>query len=305
MKKVIITGANGFVGSWLCKELLAHNVEIIAIIKDDNEEVGNITQYKNVNIVYCDLGEIVKIKETISERDIDTFYHLAWAGSTGKIRADYELQLLNVKYSCDCAKVAKELGCKKFLCAGTITEKIIENLFQLEAKSENMIYGVAKHTTHTMLEVICKQLKLDYVWMRFSNIYGPFNMSGNIVNYTLNEMVKGNVPTFSKGEQPYDLMYIKDLVRAMYKLGESNNTKTCYFLGSEECRLLKDYLIEISDVFGEGCSIGLGKRPEDGIVYHKDWFNIEELQKDTGFKSQYTFSDGITETIEWIKKGEV
>ena len=64
MNKVIITGANGFVGSNVCKELDSRGVKIFAIIKDENENIDNIKELKNVEIVYCELNEI----ETLSAK---------------------------------------------------------------------------------------------------------------------------------------------------------------------------------------------------------------------------------------------
>ncbi|MGL5693802.1 MAG: NAD-dependent epimerase/dehydratase family protein [Peptostreptococcaceae bacterium] len=302
MKKAIITGANGFVGGWLCKKLLENNIKVYAIVKNKKSNINTIPVSDNMKIIYCDLNNINDIKNKIQDLNIDAFYHLAWSGSSGKGRSDYNLQLSNVKYSCDCAVLAKEMNCKKFLCAGTITEEVAKNILDIDAKSENMIYGLAKHTTHCMLDILCKNIKLDYVWMKFSNIYGPYNNSKNIVSYTLDELKKGNVPTFSKAEQPYDLMYIKDLVNAIYLLGEKNTSYNSYFLGSGNPTILKNYLLKIKEEYSDSCDIGLGIRPEDGIEYKKEWFDIKKLQQDTGYSSYFTFDDGIKETIKWIKE---
>ena len=53
MKKVIVTGANGFIGTNLLKELSKHNLNIFAIIKDEQENIDNIKDIKGVKIVYC------------------------------------------------------------------------------------------------------------------------------------------------------------------------------------------------------------------------------------------------------------
>ena len=225
------------------------------------------------------------------------FYHFAWAGTSGKDRTDYEMQLLNSKYTCDCAVAAKNLNCKKFVCAGTVTEKIAENILNIEVKAENAIYGIAKHTAHCLIDIVCKKLELQYVWARLSNIYGGSNTSGNIVSYTLNELSKGNIPAFSKAQQPYDLMYIKDAAKALYLLGEKELKSNCYFVGSGEPRILKDYLFAIRDVFGKGAKIDIGKRPEDGLKYYEEWFETTKLQRDTGFRTTFTFEEAIIETI--------
>lgn len=295
MKKVIVTGANGFIGSWLIKELIKNDVQVIAVVRNENSNISHLPD--NVNIVYCDLESIIDLKEIIQDRDIDVFYHLAWAGTGGKDRADYNLQLLNSKYSCDSAIVAKELKCKKFVCTGTITEKIAENILEIDVKAENTIYGIAKHTTHCLLDVLCRNLDLPYVWARLSNIYGGNNSTGNIISYTLSEFKKGNKPSFSKAEQPYDLMYVKDAVRALYLLGKETTNENCYFIGSGEPRVLKEYLVAIKDVHGSA-EIGLGERPEDGLKYYYEWFDTTILQRDTGFKVATTFEENIRKTIE-------
>lgn len=297
MKKVIVTGANGFIGSWLCKELTEKGIRVFAIVRNENSNIEKIDKNDNIKIIYCELDKISELKNKILDRDIDVFYHLAWSGSGGKDRSNYNTQLLNVKYACDCANIAKELKCEKFLCAGTITEKIAENALSINKKSENLIYGLAKHTTHYMIDIICKKIDLDYVWMQFANIYGPYDKTDNIINYTLKSFNEGTVPEFSDGNQMCDFIYIKDLVKAIYLLGEKNTHSNFYFLGSGYPRMLKEYLIAIRDAYNGKCEIGLGKRPDYNIDYKKEWFDISKLQQDTGYKSYFTFEEGINETI--------
>lgn len=301
MKKVVVTGASGFIGGWLVKKLCEKGLEVYAIVREKNSNISRISNYANCNIVYCDMKEITSLTKKI-DCNIDVFIHLAWEGSGGAKRSNYELQLLNTKYSCDSAIVAKKLGCKKFLCSGTISEKFVEDIFSANVKSENMIYAIQKHTTRCLLDVLCKNLDLDYVWMRFSNIYGPYNTSGNIVSYMLNELKRGGRPSFSKGEQPYDLMYVEDLTEAIYLLATKKTSKKCYFLGSGNPRFLKDYLIEIKNAYGDGVEIGLGERPDDGLKFSIKWFDTQDLKKDVGFVSQFDFYEAISRTINWIKE---
>lgn len=296
MKKALVTGAGGFIGTNLVYELLENNIEVVAVSrKGAPDKWGNTA---GVSSVFCDLNNTQALPDLVSSRDIDVFYHLAWAGTSGSGRADYSLQLQNIKHACDNAVAAKNIGCGMFICAGTITEKIAENILNISVKAENLIYGIAKHTAHCLLEVLCNKIGLQLVWARLSNIYGPGNSTGNIVSYTLSELIKGNTPVFSKALQPYDLMYINDAVKALFLLGKKRLNSTCYFVGSGQPRMLKDYLISIKDIFGKGASIEIGKRPEDGLQYNYEWFLTNELQADTGFSASYTFEEGIRETIK-------
>ena len=189
MKRVIVTGGNGFVGYWLIRELCKNGVKVTAIIKDTNENISMLTEFKGVDIVYCELAELESLKDKITDRDYDAFYHLAWISAGGAGRADYAIQLQNVKYACDAVGVAKELGCKKILFAGTVTEKIAENILNLSGKAVNNIYGICKHMTHCLVDVESQRQGIDYVWMQFSNLYGPYSINGNIVGYTIKELL--------------------------------------------------------------------------------------------------------------------
>ena len=77
MKKAIVTGANGFIGSWLIKELVKNDVEVIAVVRNEKSNIESIANIEGLRIVYCDLNEIQTLPEKIADRDIDVFYHLA------------------------------------------------------------------------------------------------------------------------------------------------------------------------------------------------------------------------------------
>ena len=93
MKKALVTGANGFVGSALVKELIANAVEVIALDREDCR--GNIPD--GVKFVPHELNNSGALPNMIPDRDIDVFYHFAWAGSAGTARADTALQLNNAQ----------------------------------------------------------------------------------------------------------------------------------------------------------------------------------------------------------------
>lgn len=305
MKKAIVTGANGFVGTCLVRELVEHNVEVYAIIKDINEDISAFESLKDVKVIYCDLKDIKTLSEKIAERDIECFYHLAWFGSGGALRSDYNVQLCNAKYCCDAAYSAKEIGCKKFLCAGSITENIADETLELDTVSQNMMYGICKKTAHLLLNVYCRILEIDLIWMQFSNIYGPGDRTSNLISYTLRELLKGNTPLFSKGSQPYDFVFVKDLAYAAFLLGESSVPADTYFLGGGGNRLLHEYLSQIPEILGENYKVGIGERSEDGLIYKKEWFDISKLQKATGYSPRYSFEEGIIQTFNWLKGEEI
>lgn len=296
MKNVIVTGANGFIGSSLIAKLIKDSINVVAL--DISFENSRLPQSEFIKEITTDLQDVEALIKRIPAVDYDAFYHFAWAGVNGAEKADPIVQLNNSQITMKCAQIAKRVNCRKFLCAGTIAEKAVESLPHLEKVNGGMMYGTAKHATHLMLETYCKNIGLDFVWMRFSNIYGPKNKTGNLVSYTLGELMKGNEAQFGPATQPYDFIYVDDLIEAILRIGKCDTSKNCYFIGSGEPRTLKDYLYEIGEKCNKKELIEIGARPDDGIVYTLDMFDISELKSDIGDYVSKTFSEGIRYTIE-------
>lgn len=164
-----------------------------------------------------------------------------------------------------------------------------------------MMYGVAKHACHLMVDDYCKNIGQQFVWMQFSNIYGVGNKTGNLVSYTLGELLAGKEATFGPGLQPYDFIYVEDLIEAVYRLGAHETKKAFYYIGSGSPRILKGYLLRIGELAGYADKIGIGIRPDDGIKYTIEMFDNSDLVEAIGNYVSTGFDYGINKTITWLK----
>lgn len=296
MKNVIVTGANGFIGSSLIDKLIKNGIFVTALdISFSNSRLPKSNLIKKIEI---ELDDTESLEKCIPIGEYDAFYHFAWMGVNGSDKANPVIQLKNAELTMNCATVAKNIGCKKFLCSGTIAEQAVNSLPKLDTTNGGMLYGVAKHTTHLMLETYCKNIDLDFVWMQFSNIYGPTNKTGNLVSYTIGELKKGNEATFGPAMQPYDFVYVDDLIEAVYRLGEYETKENFYYIGSGEPRILKEYLVKIGELYGYRELIKIGLRPDDGIVYTMDMFDVSSLKNVIGEYVSTSFEVGIEKTIK-------
>lgn len=297
MKNVIVTGGNGFIGSSLIKKLVANGIKVVAV--DITFQGERLPESELITkIESCVDASLV---EELPVEEYDAFYHLAWKGVNGADKANPSVQLANIQMAIDCADICKKLNVKKFLCAGTIAENATFSLPNLEKTSGGMMYGVAKHACRLILEDYCKNIGLQFVWMQFSNIYGVGNKTGNLVSYTLGELMTGNEATFGPALQPYDFIYVDDLIEAVYRLGEKETNKAFYYIGSGSPRQLKEYLLRIGELAGYADKIGIGIRPDDGIKYSMNMFCNDDLVDAVGEYVSTDFDNGINKTIEWLK----
>lgn len=303
MKKAIVTGANGFIGTALCKELSRQGISVIAVVRNKEENVSSIESLSGLRIVYSDLSDFKSLHEVISDRDVDVLYHLAWVGSAGPLRGNAEVQFNNIKYTCDTAEACSKMNCKRFVFASSIMEYEIEAVMSTDATPGiNTLYSSAKVSADYMARTIAGSLGIDYIRAVISNIYGPGELSPRLVNTSIRKMLNGEHCAFSAGEQTYDFIYIDDAAKTFVAIGEKGVANRTYYIGSQNPKPLKEFLCELRDQVDPNIEIGLGDIPFSGVSLTYNEFNIHAVREDTGFVPEVSFADGIQNTIKWIKE---
>ena len=302
MKRAIISGATGAIGTALIKILVSNNVEVLVLCREESKRNNNILKHPLVERKYCSLAEL-KYLQNDTEKTYDVFYHFAWQGTTGAARNDMYLQNKNVEYTLDAVKVAHHFGCHTFIGAGSQAEYgRVEGVLSSSTPvfPENG-YGIAKLCAGQMSRLLCEQKGMKHIWARILSIYGPCDNENAMVMYTIKNLLENNRPSLTKGEQQWDYLYSVDAGRAMYALGNTGHHGKIYCIGSGKARPLLEYIRVIRDYINSEAELGVGEIPysEKQIMYL--CADISELTKDTGFMPEYTFEKGIRETIEWYK----
>lgn len=303
MKKVIVTGANGFIGTALCRELSNQGISVIAVVRNEEENISNIENLKGLRVVYSDLSEFKNLNEKISDKDVDALYHLAWVGSAGPLRGNAEVQFNNIKYTCDTVEACSKMNCKRFVFASSIMEYEIEAVMATDATPGiNTLYSSAKVSADYMARTIAGSLGVDYIRAVISNIYGPGELSPRLVNTSIRKLLNGEHCAFSAGEQIYDFIYIDDAAKTFVAIGDKGVSNRTYYIGSQNPKPLKEFLCELRDQVDSNIEIGLGEIPFNGVSLTYNEFNVHAVKEDTGFVPTVSFAEGIQNTIEWIKE---
>lgn len=303
IKKAIVTGANGFVGTAVCKELVAQGANVIAIIRNEEENITAIKDLLGIQIVYADLTEFHNLDQFISDRDIDVLYHFAWVGSAGLLRGDDDVQMNNVKYTCDTVKASAAMGCNRFVFASSIMEYEIEATMATDATPGiNTLYCSAKVAADYMARTIAGSLGVDYIRAVISNIYGPGELSPRLVNTSLRKMLNGEHCAFSAGDQMYDFIYITDAAKTFVAIGEKGKPNRTYYIGSQEPKPLREFLLTMRDCVDPSIQIGLGELPFNGVSLTYKEFDVNAVKNDTSFVPEVDFAAGIKNTITWLRE---
>ncbi len=307
MKRIVITGAAGFVGSAVIKELLEHNVEIWAIVRPGFMARMEKSRLKGlpIQVIECDMSNISAMSEKIKERDFDAWYHFAWEGLRGDALVDYHTQIRNIDYLLDSVCAAARIGCKKFIGSGSISqyELQLEQGQPMEG-DKHRVYKTAKLACEYMGKSVAAENGIEFIWPIITNIYGVGETSPRLINSMIRNLQAGKHQSLSEGNQFYDFIYIKDAAKAFRLIGEQGRAGRRYILASGQVQPLKNFLNTVRDVVAPGTQLEFGEMKFNGIYMPEEYYSIDELVEDTGFKPDVEFAEGIRMTAEWIRNTE-
>lgn len=299
MKRAILTGATGAVGSALIKELINNDIEVLVLCREGSVRNCNIPSHPLVMQEYCDLSQLSNIQNETG-KEWDVFYHFAWKGTTGASRNDMYLQNQNVQYALDAVGVAKRFGCNTFIGAGSQAEYgRVEGVLRPDTPVFPEIgYGIGKLCAGQMTREYAHQLGLKHIWVRILSIYGPNDGKQSMVMSTIAKLQAGETPQFTKGEQLWDYLYSGDAADAFRLLGEKGHDGKIYVLGSGSAHPLAEYIKEIRDVVNPNAEIALGVihySPKQVMHLEAD---IQDINNDTGWIPTTQYKTGIKKIIE-------
>lgn len=303
MKKVLVTGANGFIGKTIVNALLERNCKVIALdIRFDDVLLNN----KNVVCVNVLNKSIESLKDEIPSDTYDCFFHLAWSGTSGPARADYEVQLNNVKLACDYVKLCKKVGCKRVIYASSINEMETYEYLQSDdiEPAGGYIYGTGKLAAHLMGETVAKMNDIEFIPVIITNIYGVGEKSARMVYTSIKKLINKEHCSFTEGYQTYDFIYITDAINSIIEVAEKGKAFNRYYIGSGEPKPLREFLIEMKNIVDPEAEIGLGDIPFKGVNISYSQFDLKKVEKDTGYKNRIPFAEGIKMTAEYIRNEE-
>lgn len=303
MKKAIITGADGFIGSNLVKELISENYDVYAVVMSINEAEKKLGHDSHIYYIECDMNSYNNLLMHKELEKSDYLFHFAWAGVSDKSNSDYRTQINNVKCSCDLQIIADKLKIKRIIFADSIMEfehiKAVENgYYNLPLRNT---YHISKYSARNYVQLMCNNSGMEFISVLISNVYGVGEDSPRLINTAIKSLLEHRHMSFTSAEQMYDFIYITDAVKAIRLAAEKGYPNKIYYIGSERPRPLIEYLCTMRDVISPDAALGIGEIAFSGVTLTYKEFDITALKNDTGFIPKISFEEGIKKTAEWME----
>lgn len=290
MEKVIVTGATSMIGVALIEECIKNNVKVLAVVRKAGCRLSRLPHSSLIEVIECDLENLADIPE--SGDNYDCLYHFAWAYTSRDVRDNPELQLKNIRYTLEAVRLAKRIGCKRFIGAGSQAEYgACDEMITTKTKVQPFLsYGICKYTAGKLAEKLCNELGMICVWGRVFSVYGENDNEGTMIRYAFEKYYAKEVAVFSAGTQMWNYLYASDAGRMFYLMGEKCVCSKVYNVAYHKNRLLKDYIQDLKLVLGDEFCYKLGQDSAVKVQLNPD---TSETNEDLGFFPQVSFREGI------------
>ena len=303
MQTIFITGSTSMIGAALVRECLKEGKTVYAMVRKNSPKIARLPKHENLHLVEGYLDSLSNLSEKVPEQ-CDTFYHIAW-GNTGARRNDStELQAINIQYTLDAVRVAKAMGCTRFIGAGSQAEYGPKNLDVIGPDTETAPvnpYGASKLAAGLLARMLCREIGMECIWPRIFSTYGIYDKESSMISSSLRKMLNGEKTSFSPAEHRWDYLFSEDAGRAFYLMGEKGKDGSIYCIGSGQGRVLREFIEEMAACCGVAVQgIGDIPYPASGRIRNL-CADITNLTEDTGFVPQVSFKEGITRTVEWMR----
>lgn len=300
--KILITGATGFIGSYLLSKLIAEGHSIAILIRNESDYWRIRELISECHVIYGNYDTIENCENEILSYNPEVVYHIGWSGVGNDQRNNDTMVTKNINSTLALAKILLKSNVKTFIGLGSQAEygPYYSAINESYATNPTTLYGIAKLSAYNILKYYLEKSNIRFCWLRLFSSYGPKDNDIWLIPYLTNSISKGIKPSLTKGEQIWDYIYIDDVITALLAVGFSNNASGVYNLGSGIGHSLKKIITLIRDKVNPKVELGFGEVPyrNDQVMVLKA--DNTRLCLETGWTPETYINEGLEKTINWF-----
>jgi CDP-glucose 4,6-dehydratase len=314
-KKVLVTGAAGFVGSWLVKALICRKAEVFSFVRDPNpqSELFLSKDVARTTLIQGKLEEFQDLDRAINENEIDTVFHLGAQAIVGTaLRNPLAAFEANIRGTYNLLE-----ACRRY--TGLVKRIVIASSDKAYGSSDILPYtedmplrgrhpyDVSKSCADLLAKAYYHTYQLPIAIARCGNIYGGGDLNwSRLIPGTIRAILAKKTPVIrSNGKLTRDYLYVQDVVDGYLLLAENLHRPEVqgqpFNFGLDNPKTVLQVVLDLQSIMG--CTLLKPKilgSTEAEIVNQS--LNAEKAKKLLGWNSCYSLHEGLMHTIDWYKK---
>lgn len=294
--KVAVTGANSFLGSWICRELCASH-EVLGIVRP-NSNIHRLSDLENIRLFR---SESKFLKDIFLKERPQILILNDWWGVGNKLR-NHPKQYENVSRVVEIVQFALAAGVEVVVGVGSQAELGPQSQTILESTlgRPTTTYGNAKALLKQALEEMITPTETRFVWARIFSTYGPLDDGKWLIPTLIDSLLNSQEYEMTFGEQEWSYLHAFDLSKAFGIVVNNRDINGLVHIGNPSTITIRDLAEMIGDKTEKKHLIKFG-----AVQYRVDQVMLLkplcETLSDFGWQPLIDLSDGVDQTIRWLK----
>ena len=257
--KVFVTGASGFVGSYLVKTLMDDGHEVLCL-KRPSSNLSRLDNYAD-KIKWVDRTD--NWQETVVTFQPYITYHLAWDGVTAAERSVWQKQIGNIVFQQELLDIALASGCKKYVGIGSQAEygnfnNKIDESYPVHPLTA---YAAAKVAALDVVRTFCETNQIEWYWFRLFPLFGPYETDQWLIPSLIRNMFTQESMNLTSGEQKLPYLYVGECANAIKAAITADGHGGVYNICSDNPIPLKRLVTYIRDKVKPDFKLNFGALP--------------------------------------------
>ena len=299
---VLVTGATGFVGSHVVRNLVASHTDVAILVRPGASRPRLEGIIDRVQILEGDLADGGSVAGMLERVRPEACIHAAWYAEPGKY-LDSPHNLDSLRSSLDLLESLAKAGCKHVVGVGTCFEYAMQDkpLTEDSPTGPFTLYAAAKLAFYLVAAQRAAQLGMGLAWARLFYLYGPYEDERRLVPAAIKALSAGREFPATTGEQVRDYLHVEDVASGLCALSH-HRLDGVFNVSSCEPVTIAGLMRTLGELLGRPELIRLGTLP------HRDWDpayicgDNQKLRTEAHWSPRHSLRDGLAQTIEWWKK---
>ncbi|MFC1959447.1 GDP-mannose 4,6-dehydratase [Chloroflexota bacterium] len=313
-RSVFVTGATGFVGSWLVKDLVKLGASVSALVRDPDpqSEFYRSGLYKQVSIVQGSLEDFWSLERAINEHEVDTVFHIAAQAIVGvAYRAPLQTFEANIRGTYNLLESCRQHRDLVQRVVVASSDKAYGPKEQLPYTEDMDLtghhpYEVSKSCTDLITQAYFRTYQLPVTIARCGNIYGGGDLNWSRIVPDTIRCARAGVPLVIRSDGRFirDYLYVKDVARAYILLAEMLEDER---VRGEAFNFSPQNTISVLELVEEihqlmDCTITPKIMNNAPGEIRSQYLDSSKAKAILNWTAQYDLAAGLHETIDWYSR---
>src|SRR5437867_3655117 len=300
--RVLLTGATGFIGSQIARELLDRGHVVRALVRRGSDRYRIEDIAARLELAEADLFEAPEQELARLAQGTDLCVHAAWYAEPGLYLASPE-NLRCMHASLKLMEGLAHAGSRRAVFLGSCFEYDFgpEPLSEEKPLNPRSVYAAAKVATWLVGRELARLRGVSFAWARPFYQYGPFERPQRLTARVIHSLLRGEPVPLTQGTHLRDYLHVRDVAGAVVAIAVSD-LEGAVNVGSGRPVTVRHIASTIESLMDRKGLVQFGARPESPTEPPCVWADRRKLVEGTGWSPRFDLRDGLQDTIDWTRR---